>query len=232
VATPDILAGTIMDSAAALLNDAQKQVYTYAAQIPYLKIALKELREWMELSNAPITDKVTTILNIPAGTLVVGFATTPALPVDLIEIQELWERQADSESEAWVPMVRKEFLPHYLDGQDTNRFQIWAWNNNQIELLASNIENDLKLDYIRTLFTSVVDQNSTIGMINCDSFLHYRIAALCAEFTGENMTRAQSLNQQAQSALDRLVGIDSKGKQQISTRHRPFRATFKSRGLW
>lgn len=228
--TPDVTAGTIMDSAAALLNDTEKQVYTYAAQIPYLKIALKELREWMELNNAPVTNKTSIILSVPAGTSIIGFTTTPALPSDLVEIQQLWERQ--SGTEGFVPMVRKEFLPHHLTGQEVNRFMIWSWNQNRIELISSNSKNDLKIDYIKTLFTTVADQNSIIGVINCDSFLHFRTGGLCAEFIGENKARADSLNSQAYAALERVFGIDNKGKQQIATRHRPFRAGFKSRGSW
>ena len=90
----------------------------------------------------------------------------------------------------------------------------------------------MKIDYIRNLFTDVEDEESVLGVINCDSFLHYRIAGLCAEFIGENKTRADDLNTQAMGALERVTGIEAKGKQQIGTRHRPFRATWKSRGLW
>ena len=141
ITTPDVTAGEVMDSAAALLNDTQKQIYTYIVQIPYLKIALKELREWFELSNSPVTDEVSTILNIPAGTTSIGFSPEtpgagPYLPNDLVEIQELWERNTNVEP--FVPMVRKEFIPHYLEDEQTSRFQIWAWNNNAIELLGSS----------------------------------------------------------------------------------------------
>lgn len=230
MATPDVNAGTIMDSAAVLLNDAAKQEYTYAVQLPLLKIALKELREWEELNNSQVTDEVSAVITVPHGVTVIGFNTTPALPQDLIEIQQLWERETGIDP--FVPMVREEFLPHYLEGQEINAFLSWAWESNEIRVLPAQIDIDIKLDYIKTLFADVTDQNSILKVINCDSFLHYKTAALCAEFIGENPTRAQSLNGAAYEALDRLTGIDNKGKQAIFTRRRPFRAGWKSRGLW
>jgi hypothetical protein len=218
-----------MDAAAALLNDTEKQVFTYVAQLPYLKIALKELREWMELSNAPVTNKTSAVITVPIGTTVVGFATSPALPSDLVEIQEVWERKSSDSS--FIPMVRREFLSHVLDGETVTQFQIWAWKNNTIELPEASVAIELKLDYIQNLFTNIIDQNSKISVVNCESFLSFRTASLCAEFIGENESRAQKLDAHAQAALERREGIDSKGKQQIATRHRPFRASFKSRGL-
>ena len=49
-------------------------------------------------------------------------------------------------------------------------------------------------------------------------------------FIGENETRAMVLDAQAERAMDRLLGINNKGRQQIMTRHRPFRASWKARG--
>jgi hypothetical protein len=49
-------------------------------------------------------------------------------------------------------------------------------------------------------------------------------------FIGENETRAGILETQAEKAMERLTGINNKGKQQIMTRHRPFRAAYKARG--
>jgi hypothetical protein len=34
--TADLTAGTVMDAAAALMNDAAKSIYPYATQVPYM----------------------------------------------------------------------------------------------------------------------------------------------------------------------------------------------------
>lgn len=231
MSTPDVTAGEIMDSAAALMNDTQKQVYTYAAQLPYLRIALKDLRKMLQLGNIPVTNETSAVLSVPSGTSVIGFTTTPALPSDLIDIQGLWERF--SSSTPFVPMTRKEFLPKYLEGEDTSQFRIYEWSGNEIKLFEANRDNELKIDYIAQLLDlSTLDENSVIGMINADSYLHFRTAALCAQYIAENKERSDDLNREAQNAYDILAGIEDKAKQAIATRHRPFRAGWKSRGLW
>lgn len=229
MATPNFTAGDVMTAAAALLNDQAMQTFTYAVQIPYLKMALGELREYMQLANVPVTNRVDSILQIPAGTTEISFITTPALPTDLIEVQQCWERV--SEGYPWTPMIRKEFLPHWLDGQVYYSFLVWAWYNNAIHLPPSVQINELKLDYIAQT-DQVTDENSQLELINGQSFLNYRTAALVAEYAGENKTRADDLNLNAQNALDRLMGIESKARQPIAIRRRPFRMGYKSRNWW
>lgn len=220
-----------MDGSAALLNDAARTVYTYTAQLPYLKIALRELREMMELSNVPVTNKTAEILAIPAGTTEISFVTTPSLPTDLIEIQQIWERATGVNP--YVPMTKREFLPAYLttDYVQSPNFLIWAWNGNKIQLPPANQINDLKLNYIYEI-TQIVDENSTIAVPNGQSFLTFRTAALCAQFIMENKERADDLNADAGIAVDRMEGIESKAKQATFTRHRPFRASYKKRTNW
>lgn len=225
-----VIAGEIMDLAAPLLNDAAKEVYNYGVQLPYLKISLKELRELFELNNMPVTDSVSIPITVPIGAVSIGFDTVPALPSNLVSIEKIWESNEDLGD--YVPMTRKNFLPHYMEGTDTSSFSIWSWEGNAIKLLPSLRPNDLKIDYIRELFPGVIDQNSTIAVINAELFLSFRTAALCAQFIEENKTRSDDLNGMAYESLDRISGIETKAKQTIGTRHRPFRASYKSRGSY
>lgn len=229
--SPNITAGSVMNLAASLLNDTARSVYSYTAQLPYLNIALQDLRKLLELNNSPVTNETSAIITIPSGITFLAFGTVaPKLPDDLIEIQQLWERIAGVEP--FLPMRKVEFIPHYLEDIEINQFLVWAWINNEIRFLPANIDIDVKIDYIHSLFTNVTDENSILGVINSDSYLQYRTAALCAEYIGENPTRAMSLNIQAKEAFDILIGIDNKGRQAIYTRRRPFRAAWKNRGLY
>ena len=220
-------AGDVMDTAAALLNDSAKQRFTYTVQLPYMKKAFRELRQLLEASNIPKTNRVAEMLAIPAGTTEISYVTTPALPADLVEIRQLWERP--SGQNPWTPMQRYETLPYSLDGAPTANFIIWAWLDNKIHLLATTQENDLKVDYIAQL-DNVVDENTTIDVINGQTFLENRVAALCAQYCSEDTERASDLNEEANAALDTLTIIESKAKQTIFTRRRPFRQSWKVRG--
>ncbi len=61
--------------------------------------------------------------------------------------------------------------------------------------------------------------------------MEYKTAAFCAMFMAENPQRATSLDSLAEGALTRSLGIPIKGMQSITTRRRPFRHSFKHRGV-
>lgn len=229
--SPNILASSVMDKAAALMNDVAKQEYTYTVQLPYLEIALQDLKKELQLNNSPVTNEVSAVIEVDAGVSSIGFGgVDPKLPDNLIEIQQLWESPRGTNT--WTPMTRMEFLPHYIDDVETNQFLIWTWQDNRIVFPEADANNDLKLDYIQDLFTGDIDENTDILVINSDSYLQYHTAALLAKFCAENDTRAETLESEARAALDKMLGIDNKGRQQIVTRRRPFRATWKGRGWW
>jgi hypothetical protein len=232
MATVDLVASTVLAKAASLMNDTARTVYTYAAVLPYLQIALQELQEHFELNGISATQLTSSVITVPAGQIVVNFNAGPALPElpdDMIEPQQLWERNQGIDP--YIPMTRREYLPHNLEGILVNSFMYYTWANQRLNFLPSTQNNDIKIDYIKDLFTPLVDETSLINVINATTFLEYRAAALCAEFIERNQTSSNSLNTYAILALSRATGINVKGKQNILTRRRPFRAAFKKRGF-
>lgn len=228
-----LVASTVMDGAASLLNDTAKSVYTYTAQLPYLRIAMQELQELFELNNIPVTQNVSAIITVAAGVTAItydaaGTPANPKLPDDMVEPAQLWERAQGVDP--FIPMTRRDYLPHYLEDIQSNQFIYFVWMEQQIQFLAADQNNDIKIDYIRQLFTTIADQNTQINVINATTFLEYRTAGLCAEFIERNMSSAQGLNIYAIQGMDRVTGISSKSKQTIMTRRRPFRAGYKKRG--
>ncbi len=235
MAAPDLTSGQVMNSSAALLNDASKSIYTYTAQLPYLNRALAELQEYFELNEIPVTQTISAIIPVNAGIDHVGYSPavpvpgTPYLPDNLIEPQVVWERLRNTDP--FTMMTKLDFLPGYMEGIEINQFLYYVWQEQQLKFFPANQNNDLKIDYTKYLFTQFT---STVGadqinVDNADSFLSYRTAGLCAEFIGENKTRADELNNFAGLAMDRVVGIGAKGRQAINVRHRPFRSSYKRR---
>ncbi len=226
----DLVAGTVMDAVASLMNDSAKTNYTYNAIIPYLRIAMNELQEHYQLNAISSTEVSTAAIAIPAGQTQIVFngVGVPTLPTDLIEPQKLWERPTGIDP--YVPMTKREYLPHGLEGIETSQFIYYVWQDNKIKFLPANQDNDIKMDYIKELFPQLVDQNSLINVINARTFLEYRAAGLCAEFIERNQPSAASMNTYAVLALDRATGIGVKGKQAINTRRRPFRSGYKRNG--
>jgi hypothetical protein len=233
MAASDLTAGQIMQKSASLLNDTALTNYTFVAQLPYLQIALQELQESFELNGIPVTQLTSAVIQINAGITEIlynaaGTPTAPKLPDDFVEPQQLWERTRGIDP--FVPMTRRDYLPHSLEGVQYNNFLYYVWQDQKILVLPSVQNNDIKIDYIKQLFENLVDENSQINIVNARTFLEYRTAGLCAEFIERNLTSANALNAYAVLGMDRVTGISSKSKQTIMTRRRPFRSGYKRRG--
>lgn len=232
----DLVGANVMDVSASLLNDTAKSVYTYTAQKPYLRLALQELREIFELNSIPVTQLTSAVIQINAGVTQIlygaaGTPTNPKIPDDMVEPGQLWERNRNINP--FIPMTKKDYLPHDLEGIQTSQFVYYTWNSQIIEVLPANQNNDIKIDYVKQLFPdagAAIDENTIINVVNAQTFLEYRTAGLCAEFIERNETSANGLNASALLAIDRATGIGSKGKQNIMTRRRPFRSAYKKRG--
>jgi hypothetical protein len=231
MATVDLLAGEVMNQAASLMNDTARTVYTYAKQVPYLNMALQELQEWFEQHNLSVTQRVTSpVITIPAATQEIIFngGGVPTLPDNLIEPLQLWESITGQSQ--YIPMTKRDFLPHDFEGVPTNYLVYWVWENQKVRFLPSTSVIDVKIDYMAEIFTAVTNENSAINVMNAKTFLEYRTAGLMAEFIERNMSSAQGMNAYSELALNRVTSIGSKSKQRIQTRRRPFRASYKKRG--
>lgn len=234
--TTGTTAGNVLDAAAALMNDVAKSIFSNAAQLPYLNIACNELQEWCEVNNIPVSQETSAVIEVTAGNnKIVAIenpdATLPKYPSDLIDIQQIWERTTDTENE-FTPLVKFDYIPHWWETDPpTSSLSCWAWLNQEIRFGANGAtaDNDIKLDYIKTLFPSTITANTTIGIINSVTFLSYRTASLLAQYIGENPTRAEELRAQADVSLDRMLTIGTKGRQAIPIRRRPFMANYKNR---
>lgn len=234
MSTTAVSAGQIMDRTANLLNDPNKTDYTYAVMIPYLNMAIEELSEIQEESNnSPSNQTTSPDIPMPVGTsmitspeLTVG--VNPHYPAELTEIQEVTERLLGT-NDSFIPLTRKEFLPIF---PPNNSFLFWIWEDQVIRFNPNGAltPREIRIHYVRQGVPYVANENTIITMINSRSYLAYKTAAFCAMFIGENETRAQVLEDQANKAIDRLTNISNKGRQQIMTRHRPFRAAYKRRG--
>jgi len=234
MSTTGLVAAQLMNKSASLLNDTAKEVYTYEAQLPYFQMALDELQEAFELNNIPVTMKTTSPpIDVDIGETEINpiEGVAPNYPSDLIEIEQLWERLQGS-TDPYIPLTKRNYLPHYLADQPVNSLVFWVWEDQKIKFIGATTDREVKLDYIKAIFpdTDDVNENTVIGIINARSFLQYRTAGLCAEFIMENPTRAGNLNNNAVLAGERSMGISIKGKQGVVKRRRPFRAAFKLTG--
>jgi hypothetical protein len=219
-------AADVMDSSASLLNDTAKSSFTYAVQLPYLNLALSELANVFQANNIAFMNKESADLAVVTGVLTLTSATTPAVPTDLVEIQGIKERTADSD-EPYTDMQRVEFLPEVRQGLSLVYF---AWQAQCINFVGATTDREIQIEYIASALAPATSSTTAITLINSKNYLAYKTAALCSMYVGENPTRAAALDADAETQLDLLLRISIKGAQVIPTRRRPFMAAYKSRG--
>ncbi len=224
-------AGDVFAGSAAILNDVAQAVFTDAVQMPYLNMAILDLKRKLERNNVPVTNDTSAVIELPADTdeLEIG-GTTPCLPSDLIDIRQLWQRWSGTQN-PFLPIQRFEYLPHYWDDTETSQIPAWAWYRQKAKFIPANIDLDLKVDYVADIITAVTDVDDEIDVLNALGYLQYQTAGHCALFIGSNETRATANYAMATDALDDILGMSSKSKQAIYTRRRPFMAAYKNRGV-
>lgn len=221
---------SVMDLAASYLNDAGLSQYTYVAQLPFFNEAQRRLSQLMEINNVPATNKRSVAITVAPSVLTISFTTVPALPSDLIEIQQISERQNGTAVD-YIPMTRREFLPPFVNQID--QLIWWAWMEQSINFIGAVQTVQLMIDYIANKLPSATTTTAPITLINAESYLSLKTASLCAFFLGENKERSDELDQQAGVQADIFLGISTKGRQAIATRRRPFMAAYKARsGPW
>lgn len=227
---------SMMDAAAALMNDTEKQVWTNTVQLPYFKIACRELREHMASANMQLTEGTSEVITIDAGVTEInppingaGTNAAPTYPADLLEVQKVWARLSGS-SDPFIEVNYVRGLDQTLAGINYDGIFQYTFQDNKIKFWPSTTDQEIKLEYVRSVIPDLVTDDSIISVINAETFLIYRTAALLSEFVGENPSRSQSLNANAIMAVDRMTTIDVKGTQKVGTRRRPFLASLKARG--
>lgn len=221
-----MIAADVMDLTAATLNDVAKSVFTYTAQLPYLNMALDQLQQEMESNNVSFTNASESAITVPAGITSIGGSGAPTLPIDVVEIQQLWERVSGT-SLSYMLMKRVDFLP--LNDFPTSYFGVWSYDDQIIHLPQATTDIDVKIQYIRSRLGIITDSTNPIPLINSKLYLVYKTGSLCAQFIGENEERAKDLSDKADNALYLFLNINTKGRQSQPVRHRPFRAGYKNR---
>jgi len=221
----------ILSLSAGLLNDSERAEYTDLVMLPYLNIARLELEQIFELNDIPVVDEQSAVINVPLGEDSIVFGGTPpvpSLPTDLVEIQRVWESQEGINN--YTPVTKVTYLPPPTN-TEISFFGVFAWNGQEIKVTPAIVDIDIKLDYIRSFFTFLEedDLEDANSILNTSLYFVNRVAGLCAEFIMHDTERAMSLNSNAGGALNTSIGISVKGMQTIVTRRRPFRAGYKAR---
>ena len=222
-----IKAGDIFSKSRALLNDQIASVFTDTVLLPYLQMAYNDLRLECEDNNIPFTNITSEGITIPAGVKNIGGNGGPALPADLVEIVEMYERLAGTNND-FMLMQRRIFIPK--TEYETTYLGVYSWQGQIVHFIGATSDIEVKIDYVSQNIGEIVDANTQIRVYNSISFLWFRTAALAANYIGENKTRSDELNAEAARCLETMENIGIKNQQSSPVRRRPFMSRYRQYG--
>lgn len=215
-----LLARDCMDQSAAILNDTAKTLYTYVAQLPYLKIANDNLDLILIANGFSVQRRTTsTAIQVPSSTgnitLNLAVLTDMFLPIKLLE-------RASGSSDVFVPLDERDWEPEI---KAVSSLGLWVFRDNNIYFPPVTSAREVKVDYWRQLST-IIDSTSVEEVTLAKTYLSARCAELCARFVGENTEKADSIRDnevsQAQENLERVYNKNSQG---VRSRRRRFTRT-------
>lgn len=223
-----VKAGEVFDKARFFLNDTVAAVFTDTVLLPALQIAIEDLRLECEDNNIPFTNVTSAAILVPAGVQSIGGDGGPALPTDLVEIVEMYERIAGTTND-FIQMRRRNFIPK--TEFQTTYLEIYTWQKQVVNFIGSTSDIEVKIDYVGNSLNQVVNANSEILIYNSISFLWFRTAALAANYIGENKTRSDELNIESVRCIETMENIGIKNQQSMPIRRRPFMSSYRQRSI-
>lgn len=208
--------GDVCLRAAGRLNDTAQVAYTNTVLIPHAADAWDELKLELDLHGSLVIQKTASGLHLVAGQT--SFNTGSILPSDMLEPVEVWERLWGS-TDLYTKMDRKQWEPNIL-AADSLRY--WTYRLQDIFTVGALSDRDIKIYYYSEL-SDLSTAADNLSVNHCKQFMVNRTAALAARFTGNNKSRADTLDTMADRNLLRLTRINAKAKQGTRARRKPFR---------
>jgi len=196
------------------MNDANVELYSNEIMLPFIQQAYGEMQLELNLNGLSTNKEISTVLTIGIGINVI----TNIQIVDMVMPLDLFERAVGEGDDKFVRMEKTSWESNTLPSETLKK---WNWRENEIKLIGSTADREVKVRYIKGL-TILVNENNVIGINNSTEFLAAKSAGLASRFIGGNIGRADSCDNDAGRILPRLVALEVKNNQSIAVRRKPF----------
>jgi hypothetical protein len=154
----------------------------------------------------------------------VSNANPPALPPDLIEPLEIWERQTETQNK-WNPL--RPASDSINTSSQTQTFGEWLWENDILYLPGATLENDLKIKYLRKMAT-LTQPNQQILIKDCAEALAALFIATACKSRGGTAVAAD-YRQEGLQAVKMMVNPSTRRENYGTYRRGAFRNHGRSR---
>lgn len=208
--------GDVMDMAAAVLNDSNRAVFNYAVQLPYLRMANRNLEQDLILNEIPLSLADEVVIPVSAGAVELDLPPNFFLPITLAE------RALGASTTNFSKMTERTYADDGSILPAISNLSIWDFRHNCINFNSATTDREVKLNYWRTL-PPISNENQTEYIAGAINTLGFKTAEYCAKYIGGNIERAQTAFLDYQDSFDKLVGIFVKNNQGKRVRRKPFR---------
>jgi hypothetical protein len=217
---PGYDATDVFVQARAALNDQAGETYTNANLVVWFQMAWEDLELELTVHDCPVAFRKTT-LSVPAGTLVIDFTTTPALPSDFWMPIALEESQPGKN--VWLPMRQRIFDQATSADNRPANITLWTWREGKLYFEGATEARDVALYYFGSL-VEVDAASQDIGRIVPFSrgFLARKVAAFAYALQKGDLERAQIMQDEAVNFKDRMVSVMVKQNQNMPMRRKGY----------
>jgi hypothetical protein len=208
-------ASVIMDEAAVMMNDAAKTQYTYAAQLPYLRMALSDLEGKLLSGGYGRIRKRHADTNISVSGSPISF---PSPPSDLLLPVELYEKGSGEPDSNYIEIVFCRFFPNDAAAPVLGNY---TFNNDIIQFPPVTQARVVRLDYYASL-TAVADETTPITLIRVQRYLASATAYLLAKYVANSPSRMATTKEDKDEADHLLFNPMIHADQAAPVRKRPY----------
>lgn len=208
-----MLASTLMQKSAEILNDAGRNMWNDEVLLPMLVLGFQELELEYVNHSLPALMDISTPQSVPAGT-----RTLQPLADFLAPIM-LEERAPGQDNTRWIEMSQRTFEPDTIS--PSNQLLYWAYREQEFKFVGANQPREVRYRYYKN-FGEPDDPTSNINILNSHLFLQFKTAANAARFIGQRPTLADGLDMKANLFLHKAMNREVKSVQNISKRRKGF----------
>ncbi len=205
--------GSVMQRAAAHLNDVNQLVYNSTVLLPFFNMAIDELQE--ELGVFEITDmrKESIIILVPSTS-----PTVPQLPLDFLEAYDILERMQGSQ-DSWRQVNEVVAIDPNLKSTSIDQ-----WTERATGILINPPSNgrEILLEYIASM-TVAEGEDGPINIETSRRLLALLTARNAARDLGNSMSKAQTYEPDIFRARDRLTRrLQKRSQDSMGVRRLPY----------
>jgi hypothetical protein len=211
----------VLDESRVLLNDVGATRFTNAILLPIFKKVYLELQRKLIRTNVPLHKEISgTILVTSPATSIPPGGGAGQMPADLLLPIKLEEATvAPDPTGTWVEMTERDWEP---DEAKQSTLDLWVWREQEIKLRGATVNRYVRIYYIKSL-AAITAVANTVAIDFSEQYLAAATAAVAAFVIGQNPSRAEALQSNAENDLEELMAYHTKQLQGLRVRRRAFR---------